>query len=194
MADGSPDVGELTFIIGGARSGKSELALRLAAASGRPVTYLATAEAGDDEMARRIAAHRAERPTAWRTLEEPLRVVDALQAANLAGDDYVVLDCLTLWISNMLLRNESEGAVLGEVQRLLDWRAELGCDLCLVSNEVGMGVVPDSPLGRAYRDLLGRANRLCAAGADRPLLAAAGFVIDLKVSGGRPISEYGSLP
>lgn len=187
----------LTFILGGARSGKSELALRLAASSGVPVTYVATAQAGDDEMARRIAAHRAERPPPeadWRTLEAPLRVVEALEAARVAPDAFVVLDCLTLWVSNLMLEGATEEDVVADVARLVAWQANARCGLCVVSNEVGLGLVPETPLGRAYRDALGRANRTVAAAAERTLLTVAGLALDLRAAGARPIAEFGAMP
>ena len=184
-------MGELTLILGGARSGKSDLAQRLAAASGGSVLYVATAERGDTEMTARIAAHRAERPQGWPTLEEPLRVVEALEGLPSEPGTFVLLDCLTLWMSNLLLRGTGESAALAEVMRLLDWQARTGCAMAIVSNEVGMGIVPDSAPGRDYRDLLGRANRMCARRADRTLLTVAGMAVDLRAAGAQPIEEFG---
>ena len=184
----------LTLVLGGARSGKSELALRLATASGRPVLYVATARAGDDEMARRIDAHRAQRPPAWRTVEEPLRVVEALEAARVGPEGFVVVDCLTLWASNLMLAGAAEDDIAAVAARLVRWRANAGCALCVVSNEVGLGLVPDTALGRAYRDALGRANATLAAAAGRVLLAVAGLALELSAAGARPIAEFGPLP
>ncbi len=184
----------LTLVLGGARSGKSELALRLAAASRRPVLYVATARAEDDEMAGRIAAHKAARPAGWRTVEEPLRVVEALRAASAGPEAFVVLDCLTLWVSNLMLDGAAEGDIVASVEALARWRADAGCELCVVSNEVGSGVVPPTELGRAFRDALGRANRAVASYAGRALLTVAGMAVDLSAAGARPIETFGGLP
>jgi adenosyl cobinamide kinase/adenosyl cobinamide phosphate guanylyltransferase len=157
----------LTLLIGGARSGKSMLALRRARASGAPVVFVATAEARDAEMAARIARHRSERDPGWATVEAPLDVAGALAAA--ANEACVVVDCLSLWVANRLERGDDERALL----RLADEAAQLGArrsgPTIAVTNEVGMGVVPVSALGRHYRDVLGRVN---AAWADRAEVAA----------------------
>lgn len=186
-------IAQLTFILGGARSGKSRFALRLAATSKRSVAFIATATASDQEMVERIRRHRAERPGDWYTFEEPLRLGWAIQqAASVA--DVLLLDCLTLWLSNLLLsqgRAESEIApvspeleahVLGEVERLLQAARALRPDqqLIVVSNEVGLGIVPFSPLGRGYRDLLGLVNQRLARAAARAYFLIAGLPLDLK--------------
>jgi adenosylcobinamide kinase/adenosylcobinamide-phosphate guanylyltransferase len=159
-----------TLVLGGARSGKSDWAVRTAAESGRPVLFLATATAGDDEMAERIARHRAERPADWRTIEEPIDLVGALRREARPGD-LIVVDCLTLWVSNLLLAGGDP-----DVEPLLD----LGLELILVSNEVGLGLVPDNPLGRAYRDVLGQVNRAVAARAESVVFMVAGLPVDLR--------------
>jgi adenosylcobinamide kinase/adenosylcobinamide-phosphate guanylyltransferase len=186
-------VAQLTFILGGARSGKSRFALRLAAASKRRVAFIATATASDREMAERIRRHRAERPGDWYTFEEPLRLEWAVhQAAKVA--DVLLLDCLTLWLSNLLQAHEQaepemaaisperEAQVLGEVERLLQAARALRSDqqLIVVSNEVGLGIVPLSPLGRGYRDLLGLVNQRLARAAARAYFLIAGLPLDLK--------------
>lgn len=176
----------LTLILGGARSGKSDYAQRLAAASGRPVVYLATATAGDEEMAERIARHRAARPAHWRTLEAPTNVGQALKAV-LAGGEVVLMDCLTLLVSNLMME-EGEGVpedrlmarVVAELEALLEVCAAQGVSLIVVSNEVGMGLVPPYPMGRVYRDVLGRANQWLAARAERVVLMVAGIPLELK--------------
>ncbi len=177
--------GELILILGGARSGKSAYAERLARARDGDVLFVATATAGDDDMARRIAAHRAERPAAWRTLEAPDGVAARVAAAHDAAPT-IILDCLTLLTSNILLAHEAAGdgavarAVDAEIDALLARIASDGATWIVVSNEVGMGLVPPYPLGRTYRDLLGRVNARVAARADRAYLLIAGLPLDLK--------------
>jgi adenosyl cobinamide kinase/adenosyl cobinamide phosphate guanylyltransferase len=161
----------LTFLLGGARSGKSSLALELAERSGGPVTFIATATAGDDEMAARIAAHRAERPDAWTTVEEPLHLREALEAAQ----GTVVVDCLSLWVANLL---EAQVAAIEE-QAVAAAAAATGRRTIAVSNEVGLGVVPATPLGRHYRDVLGRVNAVWADAAEVALLVVAGRALPL---------------
>lgn len=172
---------ELILLLGGARSGKSRLALRLAAQRG-DVLFVATAEALDDEMRTRIAAHRRERPATWTTLEEPVDLPAAL--AHLAPSvATVVLDCLTLWVSNRLLLQADPAAdatILAETERLLDRYAGGTATWIVVSNEVGLGLVPDTELGRRYRDILGEVNQRFAQRADRVLLMVAGLPVDLK--------------
>ena len=185
---------EMTFVTGGARSGKSRYAEGLAAAAGTPVLYVATAEARDGEMARRVAEHRRRRPPEWRTLEARRGVAAALgeyAPAGLAGS-VVLLDCLSLLVSNILLdlsaeRGEGEGleaaagrAVAAELRALIEWHSGSGARLILVSNEVGWGVVPPHRLGRIYRDLLGSANQRLAACATEAYLLVAGLPLRLK--------------
>ncbi|MCP9488769.1 MAG: bifunctional adenosylcobinamide kinase/adenosylcobinamide-phosphate guanylyltransferase [Solirubrobacteraceae bacterium MAG38_C4-C5] len=172
----------LTLLLGGARSGKSTLAVRRASCSGAPVVFLATGEAGDDEMAARIARHRAERPARWTTVEEPVDLAGALAACP--AEACVVVDCLSLWASNAMGRGFDDG----EIERLAEETAGLaagrGALTIAVSNEVGMGVVPDHPLGRRYRDVLGRVNALWAAAATEALLVVAGRGLRLEEDGG----------
>ena len=180
--------GELILLLGGARSGKSSAAQRLAQ-GGRRVLFIATAQALDADMTRRIAAHRAQRPAAWDTLEEPFDPA-AAAAPLLSRYDTVVLDCLTLWVSNLLLRQEdaaaAEPALLDAAGRLLALIERSPAAWIVVSNEVGLGVVPPSPLGRTYRDALGRVNQLVAARADRVYLLVAGLALELKALGAQP--------
>ncbi len=167
-------MGELVFILGGARSGKSDLAERLAAERGGRVLFVATMSPRDDELRARIARHRAARPP-WDVLEEPIEVTARLERI-VSRYDTVALDCLTLWASNLLLAGLP---VEPRVRELLDraegWRARL----IVVSNEVGSGVVPASALGRAFRDELGRANRLVAARATAVYYLVAGMTFTL---------------
>lgn len=167
-----------TFVTGGARSGKSSYALRLAAAAEAPVVLIATAEARDDEMRERIEAHRRERPAAWRTVEEPLDLAGALR--GLAEDEFAIIDCLSLWVSN-LLENEHDGAAIEQLAAEAAALAAGRMGGCVaVSNEVGMGIVPMSALARSYRDVIGRVNAIWAEAFDDAVLAVAGRVLRLE--------------
>jgi adenosylcobinamide kinase / adenosylcobinamide-phosphate guanylyltransferase len=170
-------VNRLTFITGGARSGKSRVALRLAEASGGPVAMIATAEGRDDEMRERIAAHRAERPAAWRTIEEPHDLAGAVR--GLRADEFAIVDCLSLWVSNLLEHAAAPAleALAGEAAALAAAHPG-GC--VAVTNEVGMGIVPANALARSYRDVLGRVNAIWAEAADEALLAVSGRVLRLE--------------
>ena len=148
----------LTVLLGGARSGKSRLAVELAVAAGAPVTFVATGEAGDEEMAARIALHRAERPSDWVTVEEPYALAAALAAAP--PSDTVVVDCLTLWAANALARDAAPDIVLAAATSAAAAAASRAALTIAVSNEVGLGIVPLDALSRAYRDLLGSVNRI----------------------------------
>ena len=176
---------ELVLILGGARSGKSTFAERRARERGGPVAFVATATADDDEMARRIAAHRTSRPADWTTIEAPVAVAAHLSALSPATAT-VIVDCLTLLVSNLLLAHEAESEaavarlVEAEVDALLDCHAADAATWLVVSNEVGLGLVPPYPLGRRYRDLLGRVNARVAARADRVYLMIAGLPVDVK--------------
>lgn len=183
---------ELILILGGARSGKSAFAERLAR-QGRRVLFVATAEARDEDMKRRIAAHRERRPSTWDTLEEPVELVAALRPV-LDRYDTFLLDCLTLWVSNLLLskRNNANASteILASAGQLMDLFEETGATWILVSNEVGLGIVPSSVLGRAYRDTLGQVNQAVASRANRVCLMTAGLTLELKSLGARPYTEW----
>jgi adenosylcobinamide kinase/adenosylcobinamide-phosphate guanylyltransferase len=175
----------MTLILGGARSGKSTLAEKRAASHGHNVLYVATGEARDQEMAERIAAHRAQRPANWTTLEAPRRVGEAL--AKHVPSPVVVIDCITLLASNCVVAlpestdsSQAESAIGAEIDALLSARNTATGHWYVVSNEVGLGVVPPYPLGRIYRDALGRANQKLAAEADEVLFMVAGLSIRLK--------------
>ncbi|HEX3937261.1 MAG TPA: bifunctional adenosylcobinamide kinase/adenosylcobinamide-phosphate guanylyltransferase [Xanthobacteraceae bacterium] len=171
---------KLTLILGGARSGKSRFAERLLADMPppwqAPWTYVATAEPGDAEMAERIAAHRQRRGAQWRTIEAPREVAAAL-AARERGPTLV--DCLTLWLSNLML---ADAAIDAEIERLESAFDATPAPLVLVANEVGSGIVPNTPLGRRFRDWQGTLNQRIAARADRVVLVVAGLPLVLKGS------------
>jgi adenosylcobinamide kinase/adenosylcobinamide-phosphate guanylyltransferase len=181
----------LTLILGGARSGKSSYVQQLAAQRTGPVLYVATAEARDAEMAARIAAHRAERPAEWQTLETPIgageAIARALRAATPNPPRVVLLDCLTLLANNVLGRlpdgttaASAEAALMAEIEGLLAAYAACEAEWLVISNEVGLGLVPPYPLGRLYRDALGRANQRLAAAADIVLFMVAGLPLAVK--------------
>ncbi len=180
----------LILILGGARSGKSDYAEALASQLGRRVLYVATAEVRDDEMAARIALHRQNRPAEWHTLEAP-RQVGAALASLVEPPEVLLLDCLTLLVSNIILEMESappetiEAAVSAEIEAIVTAHKRLDVPLIIVSNEVGLGLVPPYTLGRVYRDALGRANQRLASQADRVLFMVAGLPLVLK-GDGRP--------
>ncbi|HXZ06269.1 MAG TPA: bifunctional adenosylcobinamide kinase/adenosylcobinamide-phosphate guanylyltransferase [Ktedonobacteraceae bacterium] len=190
----------LILILGGARSGKSTFAERLATRSGKTVAFIATATDGDDEMHERIIQHRASRPREWLTIEEPLDLVGAVQQAFHVAD-VAILDCVTLWLGNMLLQEQSElqsddqdqvelhftsdqfhERTLQHIEELLAviQRPVVGKTLIIVSNEVGLGIVPAYQLGRIYRDTLGYVNQRLAQIAERVYLMVAGMVVDIK--------------
>jgi adenosylcobinamide kinase / adenosylcobinamide-phosphate guanylyltransferase len=164
---------ELLFVTGGARSGKSTFALEKAQElGGDDVTFVATAERSDDEMTDRIARHQLERPKIWRTIESPreIRVQDF-------ESQVVLLDCLSLFVSNLLLDGLEEETILKHLQHMFESRTQT---LIVVSNEVGMGLVPEYPLGRKFRDVLGRANQLVARASTQAFFLVAGIPMRLK--------------
>ena len=173
-----PDQPKLTFVLGGARSGKSRYAESLVAAAPPPWAYVATADPGesqrDGEMAERIAAHRARRGPRWRTIEAPRDLAAALETCKTTP---VLVDCLTLWLSNLML---AEADIDAETARLEDALAAAAGPVVLVANEVGSGIVPDYPLGRRFRDLQGVLNQRLAARADRVVLVVAGLPLAVK--------------
>ena len=162
----------LTVLLGGARSGKSRWAVRLATDTRRPVTFIATGEARDDEMASRIRRHRAERPPDWTTVEEPIHLADALRGVD-AGQT-VILDCLTLWVSNLLDQELTDDEVRAAATEAAAITARHDGEVIVISNEVGSGIVPMTPLGRRYQDLLGEVNAIWVEGSSRAALVVAG--------------------
>ncbi len=170
---------QVTFITGGARSGKSRFAEELAFRHGEPLLYIATAGCGDGEMATRIERHQERRGSAWQTIEEQYDL-----AGVISGHDgwfkAILVDCVTLWLTNLLLKYEDKSAVLKEVSRTTALFSALKTPLFLVSNEVGMGIIPDNPLGRTFCDLSGEANELLAAAADEVYVTFSGLPLKLK--------------
>jgi adenosylcobinamide kinase / adenosylcobinamide-phosphate guanylyltransferase len=188
---------QMVLMLGGARSGKSVFAERLALQSGKSVAYIATATPGDDDMRERIKRHQAARPAHWHTIEEPLDLAQALrQAVSVA--DVILLDCITLWLTNWLFMYQDEAGweeeqsvhkingyidnALSAIEEMLHVVTELdhGKTLVVVSNEVGLGIVPAYALGRLYRDALGRVNQRLASAATRVYLMVAGLGVDIK--------------
>ena len=165
------------LILGGARSGKSAFAQRRALASGLNVIYFATAQAGDAEMAERIARHRAERPKDWGLIEEPLALAKALNNCA-APDRCLLVDCLTLWLGNLLAAGDDR--LDAETSALLDAIPGLPGQILLVSNEVGQGIVPANPLARRFRDEAGRLHQAVAGRCDRATFVVAGLPLTLK--------------
>ena len=180
-------MGQITLLLGGARSGKSSYAQRLAEESGKSVTYLATAQALDDEeMSSRIQKHQSERPAHWQTLEIPLDI--ALHVGEIKSD-LVILDCMTLLTTNLLMKFEKDElvdeapfteAVYKEVADLLDAIRAGKPDWLIISNEIGLGLVPPYQMGRVYRDLLGWANQRLAREADKVIFLVAGIPMVVK--------------
>jgi len=166
----------LTLILGGARSGKSRYAERLVLASGLEPVYLATAEAQDEEMAARIAAHRARRDPSWRVVEEPLDLAGAL-AREAAAGRAILVDCLTLWLTNLMVH---ERPIEDEIARLSERIDDLPGSLVLISNEVGQGIVPTNAMARAFVDHAGILHQTLAARADTVTLIVAGLPQHLK--------------
>ncbi|MDR3540190.1 MAG: bifunctional adenosylcobinamide kinase/adenosylcobinamide-phosphate guanylyltransferase [Desulfosporosinus sp.] len=196
-----------TLVTGGARSGKSHFAELLAAQPKRPVIYIATAQIWDEEMALRVKRHQQQRPSTWRLIEEPRNIRDIL--TELKDEDAVILlDCVTLWLTNLLLAGHAEAVqratseefplslpkdnhlynhvepqILATVQEVAQLAHIIKPPVIFVTNEVGQGIVPENPLSRAYRDLAGRSNQILAQSADQVYLVVAGFPMEIKRSG-----------
>lgn len=183
---------ELILVVGGVRSGKSSFAQRLAEQKGKRVLFIATADAGDAEMAERVQQHRAARPAEWDTVEEPRDLARALRGTG--GHDLVLIDCLGVWVTNLMPQDEDVGTeawekqVLQSTADLLQAYDDGHSWLIVVSNEVGMGIVPAFASGRHFRDVVGRVNQLVASRADRVYLVACGIPLELK-----SLSERGRL-
>ena len=166
----------LVLLIGGARSGKSDLAVQLAREQESAVAFLATGQGGDAEMAARITQHQRDRPATWETIEEPLRLRDAI--ATQRDDTCLIIDCLTLWTANALEQLGVAQAAADAADAATAGAGRRGLTI-VVTNEVGLGIVPEGPLGRSYRDLLGSVNAIWAAAADHVFLMVAGRALSL---------------
>jgi adenosylcobinamide kinase / adenosylcobinamide-phosphate guanylyltransferase len=169
---------QIILVTGGARSGKSRYAELRTQALGERRLYIATAEAKDEEMAQRIAAHRKQRGNRWITVEEPVELAAAL-AARCGGTDCALVDCLTLWLSNLMLRR-GEKYAQQKVEEFVETLPHLDFHLVLVTNEVGWGIVPDNSLARQFRDLAGWANQQIATVATEVILMVAGIPMVVK--------------
>jgi adenosylcobinamide kinase/adenosylcobinamide-phosphate guanylyltransferase len=167
------------FITGGARSGKSRLAEELAERFGGPLAYIATCEPRDAEMKERIARHRQRRGPAWQTMEEPFALADAVSRHD-GGFNGMLVDCITLWLTNLLLKSSDPRKVLDDVRAFIALFPALQTPLLLVSSEVGMGIVPENSLARTFRDLAGEANELLAKAADEVYVMFSGLPLKLK--------------
>lgn len=202
---GSP-MSNLILVTGGARSGKSSFAELLALKTQLPVTYIATAQIWDAEMTKRIEKHRERRPRDWKLIEEPYDVSQVLQNISNAKDNnwtdnsVILLDCITLWLSNLLLRetalhqgwdkdsslrDEIEAVIFRQVKELANLAGQISPHIIFVTNEVGQGIVPENPLSRLYRDLSGKANQILAEAAGEVYLVVAGYPIEIKQAGER---------
>ena len=170
---------KLIFVTGGCRSGKSQFALDYASRNYHKKIYLATCEALDEEMAKRIEDHKKKRGMDWQTVEEPIKIAEAI-AQHGKSVDVFLLDCITLWLSNLLMRQKSDHEIMQEVSRLIDMVKQSQASIIFVSNEVGMGLVPVELLGRRFRDLAGMANQKIAEVAQTVIFMVSGLPMFLK--------------
>jgi adenosylcobinamide kinase / adenosylcobinamide-phosphate guanylyltransferase len=173
-------MGKITFILGGARSGKSQYALNLARESkADKVIFIATASAGDREMRLRIALHKKNRPRGWRTIEEPRSLNRALKRVR-KNAQVVIIDCLTLLITNLMLEGHSDSFIEKEIKSGFKLLKKIGCDSIVVSNEVGLGIVPENSLARRFRDVAGRVNQAASRMSDEAYFMFAGLSMKMK--------------
>ncbi len=168
-------MGKITLILGGVRSGKSQLAIKMAKEKGKRVAFIATCRPLDEEMEKRIALHKKSRPASWHTFEEPEDVQSALKKIG-NRFDVIIIDCLTLLISNLLLKGLKEVDVEQKVKKIMETRA----NVIIVSNEVGLGIVPDNKLARAFRDIAGKMNQIVAKKASKVFFMASGLPLQIK--------------
>lgn len=203
---------QFTLITGGARSGKSRFAEFLAAQPHEPVTYIATAQVWDEEMAHRVKKHQEQRPSTWKLIEEPLNIRETLLQLK-EDKGIILLDCVTLWLSNLLLAGQGahpslsneesplasqtdrglyeriEPEIIANVQNVARLAKSINPYVIFVTNEVGQGIVPENPLARAYRDLAGRCNQILARSADEVYMVVAGYPMEIKHSGEKLFSS-----
>jgi len=167
------------FILGGARSGKSSYAMNLAKSVGKRIVFIATCIPSDSEMKHRIKLHKKSRPRTWRVIEEEINIDSALRKAK-TGCDAILIDCMGLFISNFMAVESSDKKIEEKVRRVIGQIKKSASDVIVVSNEVGMGIVPDNPLARRFRDLLGRVNQMMAQSADEVIMMYAGIPMVMK--------------
>lgn len=167
-------MGEIIFIVGGARSGKSSHAMRIAKESGKRVAFVATCEPKDDDLKKRVALHKRSRPGSWKTFEEPEKVARLVTKIG-RKFDVVLIDCLTLLTSNLFLKGSGERSIRAETSSILAAIKKNGSRAIIVSNEVGLGIHPETKLGRDFRDIAGRVNQLVAKGSDQVIFMVSGI-------------------
>jgi adenosylcobinamide kinase/adenosylcobinamide-phosphate guanylyltransferase len=167
------------FILGGARSGKSSYAMNLAKSTGKRIVFIATCIPGDSEMKHRIKLHKKSRPRTWWVMEEGIHIDSALRKAK-ASCDAILIDCMGLFISNLMAVESSDKKIEEKVRRVIEQIKRRSTDVIVVSNEVGMGIVPDNPQARRFRDLLGRVNQMIAKEADTVIIMHAGIPVVMK--------------
>ena len=172
-------MGNFIFILGGARSGKSAYAQARAKEESKEVTYIATAEIGDAEMRKRIAKHISSRPKHWKTIEEPLNLIGAIERCK-GKTKVILIDCLTLYLSNMMLKGMKAFSIQKTIKDLARYMAGLAHTVFLISNEVGLGIVPENKMAREFRDIAGLANQIMAKSADEVIFMQAGIPLTLK--------------
>lgn len=170
---------DFIFVLGGARSGKSAYALNLAKARSRKALYIATAQADDSEMKRRIAKHIASRPKYWKTIEEPLDLTGALRKQK-HKYQVIIIDCLTLYLSNLMHKGLKQGAIIKIIKEISGCIKAMKETVIVISNEVGLGIVPENKLAREFRDIAGLSNQIMAKAADEAVFIQAGIPLKLK--------------
>lgn len=175
-------MGKITFVLGGTRSGKSSYAVKSAVGLSEKVAYVATCVPYDDEMHERVRLHKQERPSHWITVEEPLNLVPKLKEIDLQVD-VMIFDCLTLFVTNLLMENLEENDIKERVSQVMQALKEVKYDSFIVSNEVGLGIVPEHALGRKFRDIAGRANQVVAEHADNVVFVVSGIPMQVKGAG-----------
>lgn len=169
----------IIFITGGARSGKSNFAVKLAKESKGKVAFVATAIAGDDEMKRRIILHKESRPKEWTTIEEPLDLARAIE--HVSDHDVVIIDCITLYLSNLFCDDHNdEDKILAKIKKMLESAKSFRGTVIIISNELGMGIVPENQMAREFRDIAGRANQIIAEVANKVFVCFSGIPLQIK--------------